>query len=174
MKSTNGLMEVKGVKAPEFNEPKGLEFEKVMGEINVKVRKQVKRKNDSTHQIQLINSKLNKIKADILMAEDEFEEMELRKQKKDLLEQLENTDDYSSLDVKEYGRKLIDNPAVQELKEEAAAEYMKIHLTAKAYEEELDKQYKKAKAAIESFTAPGHSESTYRKASSFFSSYKNA
>jgi len=174
MKSSTELMQVKGIKSPKFNEPKGMEFEKVMKEINVKVNKQAVRKNESVAQINRIKTELNKVKAEILMAEDEFEEMELKKRKKDLQEELESIDDYSSLNVTEYAKKLINNPTVQNLEAEARAEYLKIHNAASEYEKELDKQYSQAKKELQRFMADTGSDSSYRIGARSFHLHTNA
>lgn len=174
MKPTTELMEVKGVKVPKFNEPKGMEFEKAMSEINAKVRKQTDRRNNSVSQINRIKAELNKVKADYLMAEDEFEEMELKKRKKALQEELESIDDYSGINVEEYAKKLVSNPVIQKLEEEARAEYIKIRDAVSKYENELDNQYKEAKLELLRFSADSGSDSNYRIGARSFSTHKNA
>lgn len=174
MESTIKLLEIKGVKVPNFNEPKGMAFEKAMKELDVKVHKQTVKRNDSVNQINRIQTELNKVKAGILMAEDEFEEMELKKRKKDLQEELGNVDDYSSLNVGDYAKKLINNPAIQKLEAEAREEYLKIKQVASEYVKELDKQYAQTKKEIERFVAGGASESNYRTGAVSFNRHNNA
>jgi len=174
MKSTIELMQVKGVKVPNFNEPKGMEFEKAMNEIDAKVHKQTARKNGSINQINKVKEQLNKVQAGILMAEDDFEEMELKKRKKYLQEELDSIDDYSSLNVQEYAKKLINNSAIQTLQAEAKSEYLNIRTAAKDYEKELEKQYTQAKKELQRFNADMGSESNYRTGARSFNSYETA
>jgi hypothetical protein len=173
MKSSIELLKVNGVKTPKFNEPKGMEFERVMQEINLKVHKQTVRRNASVEQITKIKEELSRVKAGILMAEDDFEELELKRRKKELQEQLENVDDYSDLNIGEYAKKLINNPIVQKLEAEAREEFINIRNAAIQYEQELDKQYREAKKELHRFLADGGSDSNYRIGARDFNKYNN-
>lgn len=173
MKSNIKLIELKGVTTPNLSEPIGEEFKKVMNEISLKVEEKRELRSNSVNKINELNTKLTKLNNQLLMAEDEFEELEIRKKIKEVKGQLENTEDYSGLDVGEYARKLINNPKVQQPKEDAEKEYLSILKVAKVYKDELDKQYNQSIKEINKFIAGYQSNSTYFKANVRYNSYKD-
>lgn len=170
MKSLKEIMQGEKITAPNFDEPKGLAFEKAMNEINIKIGRQVRKKNNYLKQVDEIQKAINQANAAMLMAEDEFEEMAFKKRKQELQKELENVDDYSDLNVQAYKKKLISNPAIQQLEAEAEAEYLAIVDATKEYEQEMNKVMKE----IERFTAATRSTSHYRAGSRIFNSYQNA
>lgn len=173
MKTDVKLLEIKGIKVPNFEEPAGEKFKKAMNEIYSKVEQKRIIRNNSITTIEKLKRELAILKNKQLMAEDEFEEQEMKKRRKDVQEQLENTEDYSGLDVDAYAKKLIGNPEIQKLKEEARLEYLKISKITAEYEKTLRQRYAISIKEVNRFMADMGSESEYRQAAVRFNSYKN-
>ena len=173
MKSEITLLPIKGIKTPDFKEPKGDEFQKVMVEIQRKV--EVKRQIRSTMVEKVIKTtaELNKVKNAIIMAEDKIEEIELKTKRKALQEELESLGDYSGLDVEAFAQKLIDNPEVQKLQEEATAERIANKEVLTAYEKAIQENYDRLVKESNRFTASHRSDSSYAAASHIFNTYNN-
>lgn len=158
MKSFKEIMQAEKITVPNFEEPKGVAFEKAMFDISKKIGLKIQKKNGSLKQIKTIEEALNRVNAQILMSEDEFEEMTFKKRKQELQNELENMDDFSGLNVQEYADKLLNNPAIQKLEAEAKAEYKMIFAALKEYESEMVM----AIQSIQRFTADVDSVSHYR------------
>lgn len=166
MKSLKEIMQGEKITAPNFDQPKGLAFEKAMFKIFSQVGIQTEKKNKSLKQINEIKDAINQAHTGMLMAEDEFEEMTFRKRKQELQKELENVDDYSDLNVQAYKKKLISNPAIQQLEAEAKAEYFEILNAAEEYKREMAKVMKE----IEQFKTTSKSSSHYRAGYRIFNS----
>lgn len=173
MKSEITLLPIKGIKTPEFKEPKGDEFQAVMKEIQSKIEEKRTIRNTIVEKVIQTSAELNKVKNAIIMAEDKFEEMDLKKQRKALQEELESIEDYSGLDVEAFAQKLIDNPEVQKLLEEATAERIANREVLTAYEKAVKDNYDKLVKERNRFTADYRSESSYAAASRIFNTYNN-
>lgn len=174
MKTNVKLLEIKGVKTPNFSEPKGDEFKKVIDEIHYKAEKKRVIRTNSVNKVKELNSELARLKNKALMSEDEFEEIEIREQIKKVQEELERTEDYSDFDVNLFARKMIDKDEIKNLREEARAEHIENVKNIKEYKKELDKQYDLATREISRFIAGYKSDSTYRQASARYSRYKGS
>lgn len=172
MKSDIKLIELKGIETPSFLEPIGEEYIKAMHEIYLKVEEKRIIRGNSVNKIKELSTKLTTLKHQILMAEDEFEEIEIRKRIDEVKEQLDHTEDYTGLDVNEYARKLISNPEVEKLREKAQEEYLTKAQIVKTYKEELDKQYKQSIKETNRFVADYQSDSFFRQANVKYNSYK--
>ncbi len=173
MKTDIKLLDIKKVKTPNFNEPKGDLYIKAMQEIYLKVEEKRSIKNNSINNITSLKTKLNKLKNQLLMAEDKFEEVEYRKQIKQLKDDLENISDYSGLNIEEFAKKLISNDKIEQLQEEAKEEFLEILGVATIYKEELDKEYTRATREVNRFIAGYNSDSSFRKANVKYNDYKN-
>lgn len=173
MKSEITLLPIKGIKTPDFKEPKGDEFQTVMAEIQSKVEEKRTIRNTIVEKVIQTSAELNKVKNAIIMAEDKFEEMELKKKRKALQEELESIEDYSGLDVEEFSRKLINNPDVLTLEAEARAERIANKEMLTAYEKAVKDNYDALVKEKNRYTAALRSDSTYSAASHIFNLYKN-
>ena len=173
MKTDIKLLEIKGVKTPDFAEPKGEKFRQAMNEVYTKVEEKRIIRSNSVTTIERLKSDLAILKGKQIMAEDKFEEIEIKKKRKVLQEQLENTEDYSGLDVDAYAKKLISNPEIQKLEEDARLECIAISQTANAYEKELRNGYEVSRKEVARYTAGERSDSEYRQAAINYNRYKN-
>lgn len=173
MKSEITLLPIKGIKTPDFKEPKGDEFQKVMDEIKNKMEEKRLIKSNFLVKINQATAELNKVKNAIIMAEDKFEEIELKKKRKALQQELESIEDYSGLDVEAFAQKLIDNPEVQKLQEEATAERISNRNVLATYEQAVKENYENLTREINRYTASYRSDSSYSAANSLFNLYKN-
>ena len=72
MKTEITLLPIKGIKTPDFKEPKGDEFQTVMAEIQSKVEEKRLSKITYFVKIKQATAELNKVKNAIIMAEDRF------------------------------------------------------------------------------------------------------
>lgn len=169
--STNELMNVKGVKIPDFTEPKGEAFEKVIKEIREKVERLRVKKSNYLDAVEKCNSELQKIKLKLITTEDHFEIIELKKKKFELQEELAGIEDLSHLDIKGYARELINQPSVQQLIKEAAIESRIKSEQIKQYQDEITKQYKKTMAVSQKFVAGFGSEASYNVALRIYNNY---
>jgi hypothetical protein len=173
MKSEITLLPIKGIKTPDFKEPKGDEFQKVMVEIQRKVEEKRQIRSTMVEKVIKTTAELNTVKNAIIMAEDKFEEIELKTKRKALQEELESLGDYSGLDVEAFARKLIDNPEVQKLQEEATAERIANKEVLTAYEKAIQENYDRLVKESNRFTASYRSDSSYAAASHIFNTYNN-
>ena len=173
MKSEITLLQIKGIKTPDFKEPKGDEFQAVMQEIQIKVEEKRTIRNTMVEKVIQTTAELNKVKNAIIMAEDKFEEIELKTKRKALQEELESLGDYSGLDVEAFAQKLIDNPEVQKLQEEATAERIANKEVLTAYEKAIQENYDRLVKESNRFTASYRSDSSYAAASHIFNTYNN-
>lgn len=173
MKTEITLLPIKGITTPDFKEPKGDEFQTVMAEIQRKVEEKRQIRNTFVEKVIQATANLNKVKHAIIMAEDKFEEIELKKKRKELQKELEAIEDYSDLDVEAFAQKLIDNPEVQKLLEEATAERIANREVLTAYEKAVKDNYDKLVKERNRFTADYRSESSYAAASHIFNTYNN-
>lgn len=173
MKSEITLLPIKGIKTPDFKEPKGDEFQKVMVEIQRKVEEKRQIRSTMVEKVIKTTAELNKVKNAIIMAEDKFEEIELKTKRKALQEELESLGDYSGLDVEAFAQKLIDNPEVQKLQEEATAERIANREVLTAYEKAIQENYDRLVKESNRFTASYRSDSSYAAASHIFNTYNN-
>ena len=107
------------------------------------------------------------------MAADKIEEIELKTKRKALQEELESLGDYSGLDVEAFAQKLIDNPEVQKLQEEATAERIANKEVLTAYEKAIQENYDRLVKESNRFTASYRSDSSYAAASHIFNTYNN-
>lgn len=173
MKSDITLLPIEGIKTPDFKEPKGDEFQKVMDEIKYKVAEKRIIKNTSAEKINQVTAELNKIKSAIIMAEDKFEEIELKKKRKAYQNKLASIEDYSGLDVEAFAKKLIDNPEVQNLQEEATAERIANKEVLSIYEQAVKENYERLTRESNRYTAALRNDSSYSAANHLFNLYKN-
>jgi hypothetical protein len=173
MKTDVKLLEIKGIKTPDFAEPKGEKFRQAMKEIHVKVEEKRVIRNESVSTIERLKSDLAILKGKQIMAEDKHEEMEFKKKRKEVQEQLDNTEDYSGLDVDAYAKKLINNPEIKKLEEDARLECIAISQIANAYEKELRNNYETSRKEVARYTAGERSDSEYRQAAINYNRYKN-
>lgn len=173
MKSEITLLPIKGIKTPDFKEPKGDEFQAVMQEIQRKVEEKRQIRSTMVEKVIQTTAELNKVKNAIIMAEDKFEEIELKTKRKALQEELESLGDYSGLDVEAFAQKLIDNPEVQKLQEEATAERIANKEVLTAYEKAIQENYDRLVKESNRFTASYRSDSSYAAASHIFNTYNN-
>lgn len=173
MKSEITLLPIKGIKTPDFKEPKGDEFQAVMQEIQRKVEEKRTIRNTLVEKVIQTSAELNRVKNAIIMSEDKFEEMELKKKRKALQEELESIEDYSGLDVEAFARKLINNPDVLTLEAEAKAERIANRGVLATYEQALRKHFDHLGKESNRFTASHGSDSSYAAASRIFNTYKN-
>lgn len=173
MKTEITLLPIKGITTPDFKEPKGEEFQTVMAEIQRKVEEKRSIKQNHLAKTQNLKAELNKVKHAIIMAEDAFEEIELKKQRKTLQKELEAIEDYPNLDVEAFAQRLINNPEVQKLLEEATAERIANKEVLAAYEQAVKDNYDKLVIESNRYTASYRSESSYAAASRIFNTYKN-
>lgn len=173
MKSDITLLPIKGIITPDFKEPKGDEFQKVVDEIKRKVEEKRVIKNTSVEKINQVTAELNKVKNAIIMAEDKFEEIDLKKKRKALQDKLEATEDYSGLDVEAFARKLIENPEVQQLQEEATAERITNREALSIYEQAFKENYERLTRESNRYTAAVRNDSSYSAANHLFNLYKN-
>lgn len=173
MKTEITLLPIKGIKTPDFKEPKGDEFQKVMVEIQRKVEEKRQIRSTMVEKVIKTTAELNKVKNAIIMAEDKFEEIELKTKRKALQEELESLGDYSGLDVEAFAQKLIDNPEVQKLQEEATAERIANKEVLTAYEKAIQENYDRLVKESNRFTASYRSDSSYAAASHIFNTYNN-
>lgn len=173
MKSEITLLPIKGIKTPDFKEPKGDEFQKVMVEIQRKVEEKRQIRSTMVEKVIKTTAELNKVKNAIIMAEDKIEEIELKTKRKALQEELESLGDYSGLDVEAFAQKLIDNPEVQKLQEEATAERIANKEVLTAYEKAIQENYDRLVKESNRFTASYRSDSSYAAASHIFNTYNN-
>ncbi|MGB7474090.1 hypothetical protein [Trichococcus sp.] len=173
MRTNISLLPIKGIKTPDFKEPKGDEFQKVMDEIKCKVEEKRIIKNTSVEKINQVTAELNKVKNAIIMAEDKFEEIDLKKKRKALQDKLEGIEDYSGLDVEAFARKLIENPEVQQLQEEATAERITNREVLSIYEQAFKENYERLTRESNRYTAAVRNDSSYSAANHLFSLYKN-
>ena len=173
MKTDIKLLEIKGVKTPDFAEPKGEKFRQAMNEIYKKVEEKRNIRSNSVTTIERLKNDLAILKGKQIMSEDKFEEIEIKKKRKVLQEQLENTEDYSGLDVDAYAKKLISNPEIQRLEADARQECIAISQIAKAYEIELRNNYETSKKEVARYTADIRSDSEYKQAAINYNQYKS-
>ena len=173
MKSEITLLPIKGIKTPDFKEPKGDEFQKVMVEIQRKVEEKRQIRSTMVEKVIKTTAELNTVKNAIIMAEDKIEEIELKTKRKALQEELESLGDYSGLDVEAFAQKLIDNPEVQKLQEEATAERIANKEVLTAYEKAIQENYDRLVKESNRFTASYRSDSSYAAASHIFNTYNN-
>lgn len=173
MKTNTNLLEIKDVQTPKFKEVKGEDFYQAIIEIYKKVEEKRVIRNQSVSTISKLKNELEALKQQQIMAEDEFEEIEIKKKRKQVQEQLESVDDYSNLDVDAFAKKLISKPEIQKLYEEAKTEYEENIEVAQAYKEKLDRYYKEAISEINRFSAAMGSDSIYRQAAVTFHQYSN-
>ena len=173
MKTEITLLPIKGIKTPDFKEPKGDEFQKVMVEIQRKVEEKRQIRSTMVEKVIKTTAELNKVKNAIIMAEDKIEEIELKTKRKALQEELESLGDYSGLDVEAFAQKLIDNPEVQKLQEEATAERIANKEVLTAYEKAIQENYDRLVKESNRFTASYRSDSSYAAASHIFNTYNN-
>lgn len=174
MKTNIELLKIKGITTPDFSEPKGDEFKKVVDEIHYKVEKKRVIRSNSVNEVKELNTELARLKNKALMSEDEFEEIEIREQIKKIQEELERTEDYSDFDVNLFARKMIGKDEIKDLQEKARAEHIENVKSIKEYKEELDKQYELATREINRFIADYRSDSTYAQASVRYNRYKGS
>lgn len=173
MKTEITLLPIKGIKTPDFKEPKGDEFQAVMREIQSKVEEKRLIKSNFLVEINQATAELNKVKNAIVMAEDKFEEIELKKKRKALQQELESIEDYSGLDVEAFAKKLINNPDVLALEAEAKAERIANREVLTTYEQALRKHLDQSRKEFNRFTASHGSDSSYAAASYIFNNYNN-
>ena len=173
MKTEITLLPIKGIKTPDFKEPKGDEFQTVMAEIQRKVEEKRQIRSTMVEKVIKTTAELNTVKNAIIMAEDKFEEIELKTKRKDLQEELESLGDYSGLDVESFAQKLIDNPEVQKLQEEATAERIANKEVLTAYEKAIQENYDRLVKESNRYTASYRSDSSYAAASHIFNTYNN-
>lgn len=173
MRNDIKLINLKGFNTPDFTEKAGDQYKQAMSEIRQKVEQKRKLKTDSMTNIKKKQDEINKIKNQIIMSEDDFEEMQLKGKRKQLKEELENIDDYSGLDVDEYARKLINNEKITKLRSESIKEYQDTLNVAKPYVTELEKQYRQATKLLNQFSAGMDAESSFREADVQYNRYKN-
>jgi hypothetical protein len=171
MKSDVKLLEIKGIKTPNFAEPKGELFRQAMNEINAKVEAKRSIKNNSISTITQLKSELAVLKSKQVMAEDEFEEMAIKKRRKEVQEQLDNTDDYSALDVEAFAKKLVSNPVIQKLHDEAIEECRLISGITEEYAKALKMEYERSIKETNRFNAGMGSDSDYRIAAIKYNEY---
>lgn len=173
MKTELTLLPIKGIKTPDFKEPKGDEFQKVMAEIQRKVEEKRQIRSTMVEKVIKTTAELNTVKNAIIMAEDKFEEIELKTKRKALQEELESLGDYSGLDVEAFAQKLIDNPEVKKLQEEATAERITNKEVLTAYEKAIQENYDRLVKESNRYTASYRSDSSYAAASHIFNTYNN-
>ena len=173
MKTEITLLPIKGIKTPDFKEPKGDEFQTVMAEIQRKVEEKRQIRSTMVEKVIKTTAELNTVKNAIIMAEDKFEEIELKTKRKALQEELESLGDYSGLDVEAFAQKLIDNPEVQKLQEEATAERIANKEVLTAYEKAIQENYDRLVKESNRYTASYRSDSSYAAASHIFNTYNN-
>lgn len=173
MKTNIKLMDIKGFKTPNYAEPKGDLYRKAMLEIQNKVAEKTRIRNNSTAILKKYNDELDSIKYKIVMAEDEFEETELMKRRKQIREEMEGIEDYSDFDVNAYAKKLIDNPRIKKMKEDAQKEYTAIVQEASLYVKKLEQEYERSQKLWNHFTAGYGSESSFRQAEVQYNRYQN-
>lgn len=173
MKTDIKLLDIKGFKTPNYSERKGDLFKKAMDDITFKIAEKRRIKNNSVAIIQKHKTELEEIKHKIVMADDEIEIAQYKNRRKQIEEEMQNTDDYSSLDIDAYARKLINDPAIQKLKKDAEKEYTQTLEIASSYTKELEKHYNNATKLLNEFSTGYRSESSYRQANARFNEYIN-
>jgi len=156
------LLDIKGVKTPSFDEPQGELFKQAMNEINSKVEAKRLIRSNSLETIVQLKKELAVSKNKQIMAEDEFEEIETRIKRKAVQEQLDNTEDYSGLDIGAYAKKLISNPIIQTLYNDATEEYRENRIRINDYAETLKNEYEKFINEAQRYIADYRPDSDYR------------
>ena len=173
MKTDVKLIKLKEVKTPDFREPKGEKYFWAMNEIRTKVEEKRATLGDIKNEVSEKSAKINRLKNNLVMADDEFEKLTIRKEISEQEEKLNGLLDYKGLDIQIYAEKLINAPEILELKKQADQEYLEIAKLAKEYQEELNKQYNSATKELNRFLAGGGSHSTTRRANTTYYTYKN-
>lgn len=169
---TDKSIELKGYETPDYNEPKGQAYKKAMNDIEHKVRKKIEIRNNSSKQIKELNKALIAAKNNVLMAEDGHERQEHINKRNHIEEQLNEVEDYSSFDINEYARKLIDTDRIKTLRREALEEYRNKKQVADTYMDELKERYHKAKKEYDEFVADYKSQSSTRESQVIYNRYK--
>lgn len=173
MKTDIKLIKLKEVKTPDFREPKGEKYFWAMNEIRSKVEEKRATLGNIKNEVSERTKKINRLKNNLVMADDEFEKLTIRKEISEQEEKLNGMLDFKGLDIQVYAEKLINAPEILELKKQAEQEYLEIEKMAKEYQEELDKQYKLASKDLNRFLAGIGSDSTTKRANVNYYTYKN-
>lgn len=163
------LMKVKGIDVPDFKEPKGQEFERVMREINTKVINQRQKKDKSSGAIEKYNKELKEIAFKFLAAEEESEIQALKKRKNEIKDQLENIQDMSDFDIERYKKELFTKYNVPKLMEEATKENGESRARIKKYQNEITKQYERSMALTQKIVADYGAETSYNEGMRIYS-----
>ena len=129
-----------------------------MAEIKNKVEEKRLIKSNFLVKINQATAELDKVKNAIVMAEDKFEEIELKKKRYALEQELESIEDYFGLDVEAFAKKLINNPDVLALEAEAKAERIANREVLTTYEQALRKHLDQSRKEFNRFTASHRSD----------------
>lgn len=173
MKKEKRLLELKGVKVPDFSEPVGEVFEKKINEAKAKINKLKIKVNQSLAERGKIESEIQNIKHTLIIEEDPFEIAELKRERKVLEEQLQSVEDLSDINIDEYAKGILETKEIKKLYKEAREEYVEKVNQAKEYENELRTLYQSSIKEIYRFIADTGSDSHFRKASVYYNHIKN-
>jgi len=176
MRSEIKLIPIAGVEIPVFDEPKGEAYEQAMKEITQKVEAKRSIKNNSEGIRTNLKTKLNIVANKMMMEDDEFILSELRNERKEIQNQLEDVVDYSGFDVSAYARKLTSDPAIQKMKTEAEEEMLEILEKVNVYNKALREAYETTVKFFEPYLSVNGKGSAFstRRANANFNNYNNA
>jgi len=173
MKTESTLLEVNGVKTPDLNEPKGELFEKKVNEATAKINRLKARVNQSLAEKRKIESEIQKIKHTLIIEEDPFEVVELKKKRRELEDTLQSAEDLSDVDVNQYAKDMLETNELKKLYQEARAEYIAKSAEAKEYQKKLNARYQASNQEVQRFIADYGSDSHFRTASNNYNQTKN-
>lgn len=173
MKSDIELLEINGLKTPNLSEPAGDLFKAQMLEAKVKIEKKRVIERDEANKRNKLKEDLRQANNRYLMAEDEHEEQEAKRQAQEIQEKLETLPDFSRFDIKAFAQKVINNPEILKSKSLAHEEHMVKREEIEAYSNELTKRYNEAMREVNRFMAGLRSDSSYREGAVLFNKYKN-
>jgi len=176
MRSEVKLIKIAGVDIPKFDEPKGDLFEKAMKEITNKVEAKRLLIMGNTEERRKLKAELMRVNNLIIMEDSEETISSLQTEKKAIQDKLENLIDYSNLNINVYAKKLINDPTIQKLKQEADTEVLEIITKTREYEKVLTDLYNAILKETRTFTVDmgSASGSSTRRTNVKYNNYENA
>lgn len=165
MKIESNLLEISGVKTPDFSEPKGLAYYKLLAQETDKITKQKSIRSQANNEINAIEKELKQIDRTLLEDISQSEAFKLKRKRNELRKKIKPLEEAAYMDIQKDIDVVMNDPQLAKLREEALEEHKMNREIISQYDKALEKSYRESKEKINAFMADYGSNSKFRMAS---------
>ncbi|MFL2120939.1 hypothetical protein [Marinilactibacillus psychrotolerans] len=165
MKTESNLLEISGVKTPDFTEPKGAAYYKLLAQKTDKINKQKSIRSQANSEIIAIEKEIKQIDRTLLEDINQSEVYELKRKRSELKKKIPPLEAAAYMDIQKDIDDLMNDPQLAKLREEALQEHKANREIISQYDKALEKSYRESKKKINGFMAGYRSDSKFRMAS---------